>query len=95
MDADDLGALLDRLQRQRQLPPSRWSAGASLASAPIIRLRLAPSTSGQPSAVEQRQPVHQLEIMGDDLPKPMPGSTRICRAPMPAASAAAIRSSSQ
>ena len=37
-------------------PPSRWSAGASFDSAPIVRLRLAPSMIGQPSPCSKARP---------------------------------------
>ena len=68
------------------LPPSRWSAGASFDSAPIVRLRLAPMTSGQPSEWNSARPFISSRLWPTFLPKPKPGSIRMCSRAIPAAS---------
>ena len=60
----------------------------------MLRLRLAPRTSGQPSEWNSARPFISSRLCATVLPKPKPGSIRMRSRAMPADSAATIRSSS-
>ena len=61
----------------------------------IVRYRLAPTTSGQPSEWSIASPFMSSRLCPTFLPKPKPGSIRTFSRLMPASCAAAMRSSSQ
>ena len=71
------------LSAKAMLPPSRLSAGASPDKAPIVRLRLAPTTIGQPSEWNSARPFISSRLWATFLPKPKPGSIRIRSRAMP------------
>ena len=67
MDADICAPCSAAFSAKAMLPPRRWSAGASPDSAPIVRLRLAPSTSGQPSEWNSARPFISSRLWRDIL----------------------------